>query len=608
MDGIAFNAALLELLGRTDGPAAQRALTECLEAAEGDFQAAVLRTMLARPGGEMAGRVARLAGRLGPPARRALTSDAALLEPVARLGLKDADPTIRLNIIDLLAEAAQPCCAYLLAGAVSDAASLIRDRAAAALLALTRRFRGQPALAEHIAPAVSQAMRSFPLHRSQNVLQAAVLLGQDCPADLLTQLNLPANQLSGPLTEALNALAAEDVAAFVLRSLGGRVVGAVGRAYIAGAEWATLGAWTGQEHWLALSGVRTALRGIGRLRAVAEDPAGLTELPAAQQPGALRLAMACGLDEPAQDTLLSLALMGEPATARAAMPFVLNGSPHFVELILMALHCPCPDVQSVAAAKMFAGGADRNLTEHLLEALPAMTDGVRGAVSQFLAADAFERYWKSYRKLGPSVRQSAGRALLKLDRKVADLIAGRLTGRDGVEQLQAAQMVRQLHMAEQFQDALRHLARHADKLVRATATTALGDCRGFQARSTLAGCLDDPDSRVQANAVEALAKAGADASCVRDKLLSEHNRVRANAIKWLLETSDAEAEMALASMLTDNRPAHRISALWVVKTLGHAAAGPILDRLAVSDAAPKVRARAATILRGLAAAAEGVGA
>ena len=54
--------------------------------------------------------------------------------------------------------------------------------------------------------------------------------------------------------------------------------------------------------------------------------------------------------------------------------------------------------------------------------------------------------------------------------------------------------------------------------------------------------------------------------------------------------------LALATMLTDSRPAHRISALWVARTLRYAPAADLLNRLATGDPDPKVRARAATAL------------
>ena len=269
------------------------------------------------------------------------------------------------------------------------------------------------------------------------------------------------------------------------------------------------------------------------------------------------------------------------------------------ELVLMALHSRYADLQAAGAARIIAGGADARLTEHLLGTLGRMAKPTGGILGQYLAADSFGRYWRCYKRLGEGVRTAAGKALLKLDRHVAVHLAGRLVGRDVNDQVQATQMVRQIGLADQFADSLCRLARQGDRVVRSAAAAALGDAKGYDPCSTLVRCMGDADSRVQANAVEALARMGGDSSSAMDKVTSRHNRVRANAIKWLLETGNRQGEMALAAMLTDHRPAHRASALWVVRTLHHLPADTILRRLALEDEDTKIRARAASTLRSL---------
>ncbi|NQU76940.1 MAG: HEAT repeat domain-containing protein, partial [Planctomycetes bacterium] len=285
--------------------------------------------------------------------------------------------------------------------------------------------------------------------------------------------------------------------------------------------------------------------------------------------------------------------------ALAAWPFVLTQDEQVTELALMALHSGRKELQGLAAARIMAGGVDVNLTEHLLGSLAEIAEPVRGIVGQFLASDGFDRYWRSYKRLDKTVRAAAGKALLKLDGRVADLVAGRLAGRDVGEQLQATQIVRQLKLAGRFLQPLCRLARHGNVKVRSAATAALGEAEGFDARTAVARCLDDTDPRVQANAVEALAMLSEDASAVADKVASPYNRVRANATKWLLQQGSPQAEMALATMLTDIRPPHRISALWVVKKLNYEPAADIVQRMAMRDEEPAIRARAAECLKTL---------
>ena len=600
MDGAPYNLTLLEMLARAEGPAADRALLEALQAGRDDLQAAVLRAMLNRGGLEIRLRLSHLLPALDSKARRVILQDPATLETIARLGMDEEDTSVRLNVIALIDEAGVPSCAYLLAAKGSDPVALVRAQAGKALLRLLQRHNADSeGVTDHIAPAISHAMRSYSFHQSSDILKAAILLGFRCGQDILEQMDRPANRFSGPLTAALKELPPSGSAEFVLSALRYRTVGAVAQSYIAQGGWPTLAAIGSREHWLMLTPVQKALAEIRNLRAVADDPAGLSDLPQAEQPAALRLVMTCGIPQNLKDTLLGLALTGEESAAKAALPFVLGARQHATELVLMALHSQHAEVQSVAAARIIAGGGNTNLTEHLLESLPRLAEPVRGMVSQFLAADSFERYWRSFKHLGTDVRAAAGQALLKLDKRVVDLLAGRLIGRDVTQQLQAVQMVRQLKMSRHFENSLCQLARHGDKMVRSAAVVALGEVDTFGARSTLARCLHDSDSRVQANAVEALAASGGDPSGVLDKAGSENNRVRGNAILWLLQAHHAQGDMALASMLTDGRTPHRISALWVVRKLRHAPAAAILDRMALNDMDAKVRARAATVLREL---------
>ena len=598
MDDAPFNRELLELLARAEGPTAQRALIQALQATKGPLQAAVLAQLLGRDQQEVWARVAGLLPALHDPARQLLRDDVALLEPLARVGLSSEDPSVRLNVVGLLAKGMYASCAYLLSGGVNDSVALVRNRAAEALLALVRKYLhdGQ-AMAEYLAPAVAATMRNYRVHECREVMQSAVALGFRCPEEILVQLDRPANRLTGTLMGVLRTMDPAEAAEFVLSSLRFGLVGQTAKSYICQADWTALAQLGAHEHWLALRPIAEALAGIRHLRIVAEDPAGIGELSAEVQGGALRLVMACGISAKLRQTLLGVALSGEASLARAALPLVFTVGKDPVELLLMALHGPHKDVRSVAAARIIAGGVDVNLTEHLLESLSRLDEPVRTMVGQFLAADNFQRYWRSYKRLDGPVRVAAGKALLKLDRRVVDLLAGRLVGRDVNDQLQAVQMSRQMKISGRFANSLCRLACRAPAMVRSAAAAALGEVEGFDSCSTLARCLGDADPRVQANAVEALANLGADPSAALDKINSPHNRVRANVVLWLLKRQHPQGPMALAAMLTDSLPAHRISALWVVRTLAYAPATALLRRLATGDSETRIRARAASTLQ-----------
>jgi len=595
MDGERFNGALLALLGRTDGAAAERALVQVLQVAGGALQHCAMRELLTHRGAAAAAAVARRIPTLDGPAQDALLADLSLLEPVARAALRDDTESIRLDALGMLAQSGRASCAYLLIGAVTDSSPAVRARAAGAVLDLLRRHRGDPvAMRDHLIPAVTAGARNLASHRSADLLKAAILLGRKCDRDVLRQINQPGNRLTELLARVLRNLAVDEAAEFVLMALPYAHAGSVSRSYIAQASWRTLAALGAVDWWALLAPIRSALAEIHHLRAAAEDPHGLTDLAPAAQACALRLALACGLAGKLRRTLIGEGLAASAPAAMAAAPHALEGEDSAPETILMALHSRHADAQTAAAAKILSAGIDSHLTHHLLKSLPTLTETTRTVVGQYLAARSFDRYWHSYARLGRDVRAAAGRALLKLDGRVADLLAGRLAGRDVNEQMQAIQMIRQLQMADRYAGQLARMARQGDRMVRSASVAALGMVDRFDARSTLARCLDDDDMRVQANAIEALGRAGCEPSAVLDKLDSPNNRVRANAIKWLLEAGNPQASMALADMLTDPRKSHRISAVWVVKAVGYKPAAGLVRRLATTDPDIKVRARMAS--------------
>lgn len=600
MDGDRINHALLARLARIEGPAAQRALLEALARLDGRAQLDVLRALVKRRSEDAFGRLAKMVPTLDRLTQEALIGDPALIEPIARQGMKDVDPAVRLTLMGHLARASHPCCTYIVSGGLADPVRTVRERSAEALLETIQRHRDDvKAVDGYLCQAVESAIRSYPSHQCGQAIRAAVLLGARCSEDTFVRMNEPVARMTGPLSELLRDVEPAQAADFIFLCFRHKNLASVARSYVAAADWPTLAALARREHWLSLRSIASSFEEVRHLQAVANEPAGLTELPAADQPATLRMLMASGMASKLKHALLSTALAGEEPAALAALPYVVGGAHSTTDLVLMALHCRHASVQQPASSRVIAGGADPRFTQYLLGKLPILREPTRSVMGEFLAANGFDSYWRCFRRLDGRRQEAAGQALLKLDGRVVDLLAGKLLGRDVTGQLQAVQMVRQVGLASRFGKQLARLARAGDRMVRSAAVASLGDVTGFDARSTLARCLDDPDPRVQANAVEALASQGSDSSAALDKVDSDNNRVRGNAVKWLLETNHEQGPMALAAMLTDSRVPHRISALWVVKTLRHVGAGTILARLAAADPDVKVRARASTILRSL---------
>lgn len=148
----------------------------------------------------------------------------------------------------------------------------------------------------------------------------------------------------------------------------------------------------------------------------------------------------------------------------------------------------------------------------------------------------------------------------------------------------------------------------------AMAVAALAECGTEMSRSVIMGALRHHDSRVRANAVEAMTRRSRrDSRRVASSMIElkkdAHHRVRANAIRsFIVDGSDeANAATELAAMLNDERAAHRLAGAWLAgRVLAGSSRGAFgrdwqvlsasVRELSLADADHAVRARAADSL------------
>jgi HEAT repeat protein len=171
-------------------------------------------------------------------------------------------------------------------------------------------------------------------------------------------------------------------------------------------------------------------------------------------------------------------------------------------------------------------------------------------------------------------------------------------GSSAQDRRRAISVMRTLGLTARFAEELALLARDADPTVRSAAVAVLGTLQTPAARRTTRDALDDPDHRVQANAIESLTReqvAGQTPLLTR-KLSHRDNRVRANAVRRLLQLKLPEAARALLEMLGDGNRAHRTSALWVVERMKLTTALDRIEAIARDDPDERVRARARRLL------------
>jgi HEAT repeat protein len=149
--------------------------------------------------------------------------------------------------------------------------------------------------------------------------------------------------------------------------------------------------------------------------------------------------------------------------------------------------------------------------------------------------------------------------------------------------------------------ALMQLAGDPNAKLRSKAVAVLGELGEVPSGVLLDRVLNDSDARVRANAIEVLEAKHKEqylpmlAERARSNLTN--NRERANAIKALHKMKVRQATIALHSMLLDNRPEHRISAMWALRQIGWWHLLNDVGRLAKEDQNLRVRRYALGVLK-----------
>jgi len=176
----------------------------------------------------------------------------------------------------------------------------------------------------------------------------------------------------------------------------------------------------------------------------------------------------------------------------------------------------------------------------------------------------------------------------------------------------ALELIRAIDLGDRFEMDLIDLATtHADDRVRATAVALLGRSMTEEAGRVVRAALDALDPRVRSNAIESVSP---DPDVLLEYKNDTSHRVRASAVRRVLSfegvptKAGMDAGEALASLLTDDRDAHRLSGAWAAERVLRAdrrdTLGPVYRHAVRSvieaanrDRDDRVRRRAARCVR-----------
>ena len=235
----------------------------------------------------------------------------------------------------------------------------------------------------------------------------------------------------------------------------------------------------------------------------------------------------------------------------------------------------------------------------LLKLMTSATPSVRQVMGRVIGQAGFDQFWQRFDRLDKATRKQAGKAMLKLLPDAAQRLQRRAVSGTPEQRIKALQIVQELSIAEPMQHTLVQLCSDPNPRIRSKAVSVLGDIPSSPSSVLVERLLNDTDARVRANVVEVL-EARQDSQfmpVLARQALGASSRERANAIKAMHRMKVGTAGGQLMTMLRDERPDHRISAMWALKQIGWWQLLNEVGLLAKSDANVRVRRYALGVLK-----------
>ena len=596
-----------------------QAIAQAMPTADPDSLTIMAQTLLERKRGPGLTALVEHYHRLNKDLQEKILQHAPELTRALRLAMSSKQAQSQANTVYIIRRSLATRQAYLIADQLRKGHDKLKDESARCLLEMAQTTtptpttspqgeappRVDPVEAGYIQTAVQEAIRFQSQHKRKNVLQAAFSLPMPAVAKVLrslkgidesliheTGVTLTRGDTPAARRALLIALSVEGLGSYVLDGI--RMCADTGKLADALSHW----------HLLLLRRNRVALARAKRLEGFCPDPSAYN----GEQTHPHGLAPFIGtlpLDVPTR--VRQLAAMREASDPHTRL-FALR------RLLELAQDSP-PDAPAHSAIAGFCTDASEPIARLALAHLvhsdsPATTrvlaklvnsphEQVQRIASRRLAPVAFSRLWENWPNLNREQRLGAGRALIKIDPKFHTTLADQLTLTDKATRLRALSIVSELNQGVLVQDKLLRLTSEKDPYVVSAAVRALGSAEPDVAAPVIESALNHEDERVRANAVEAMGRLDAARNTERIVEMTHNDqssRARANAIQALLQTHTTDALHALSDMLNDPRPRHRVSALWLVESMGIASVARDVAEMSISESDPNVRQRAGRVI------------
>ena len=524
------------------------------------------------------------------------------------------------NVIHIIVAANAAKLAYLITEQLHHRPHNLRVQAAQALLQLAcwaRRSVDQPgddpdrcdvASAQYIQTAVEDAVRLYHTHLQPDILLALATLGPRSTPVALKELAKPDSLATDPARKILTYADRSDTRRAILvwgqlPTLAADAMTGLTRAVVNRGLTDVLSS----AHLLLNSRVADPLNKIHDPDSLWPKPTELANWSAQQTRPLALWAWVLPFTNPQRiEKLVSLGQLPDALTRLAALRRLIDiANTDQNSSVNNAIARFCHDTQQeiawIALRQLMSQRQWDGLSALLLKLINSPHENVAQLARDRLAPMAFDRLWEGWSHIETTQKLAVGRALVKIDRRFHAHLQQKLVSEDRQDNLRALSMITELNQGTHFEPALLALTQSSDEKVASAAVRALGTAQSEHTIDALESAMEHHDSRVRANAVEAIDQVHSTRHVRRLAAMAhkEDNRPRANAIKTLMEVSAGSAITALKHMLHDPDPAHRISALWVVESLGLIEVAHQVAELSVSDTDHKVKERADRIIHEL---------
>lgn len=467
-----------------------------------------------------------------------------------------------------------------------------------------------------IEAAVARAMDVHRGRHGQDLLRAAMLLCDWPGSKTLAILKTTKHGGQSPMVRRLQQPpASEHVEGFLLGASHGHLRSHFGVAFSHIAEAPVLDALLRKTHWLKDHQLQLCVHQVNR--GLWWEEAGLVRdverLDAAEAAKIGEWIAASGVHDVTQDERLEklrvYTIYRDSFDARLRLLRVASRRKRNASVALIQSFLTDADERLVRmAAREIVRRRPPEFESILLQRMTTAPASVRRIIARAIGQAGFEHYWQRFDRLPKQVRLQAGRAMFKILPDALQRLHRRLVDGPVEHRVKAMQMAQELDVADQLRDTLVELCTDPNPKLRSKAVSVLGGVEGVSPDVLVDRLVNDADARVRANTIAALEARGDRqfvpvlAQKARDATTP---RERANAVKALHTMKVSTAGGQLLLMLRDERPEHRVSALWALGQIGWWQLLGEVGRLAKSDQNLKVRRYALAMLRGVAELAQG---